>query len=50
MHETVDTPSQPSSLIDIKCQNNELRVDCRTINSPMNFCDPMHETPLIMHT
>ena len=48
MLEIVDALSLPSSLIDIKYQNNELSVDCRTINSPTTFCDPTYETILIV--
>ena len=30
-------------------KRNQLSIDCRTINSPMTFCDPTHETTLISH-
>ena len=48
-HGIVDAPSRPSSFIGIKYKNNELSIHCRTINSPIHFCDPIHETTLISH-
>ena len=34
----------------LDAKHDELGVDYRTINSPMPFCDPMHDATLIAHS